>query len=76
MSMLKDAVRGVVKFFSDQRGYGFILPEDGTKEVFVHFSTIEDEERYKSLKEGDPVEYELTQTERGPATKKVRRIRS
>src|SRR6266849_4843277 len=51
---------GIVKWFNSEKGYGFITPEDGTKDVFVHFSGIEGE-GYKSLNEGQKVEYAVTQ---------------
>jgi CspA family cold shock protein len=53
--------RGKVKWFSNQKGYGFITPESGA-DVFVHFSAIK-ADGYKSLKEGDEVEFEV---EKGP----------
>jgi CspA family cold shock protein len=54
--------RGTVKWFSDSKGYGFITPEDGGPDVFVHFSGIEGA-GFKTLAEGDVVEFE---TEQGP----------
>ena len=49
---------GTVKWFNAEKGYGFITPEDGSKDLFVHFSGIQGE-GYKSLNEGQKVEYEL-----------------
>ena len=60
---------GTVKWFNDDKGYGFITPEDGSKDVFVHHSAITGE-GFKSLAEGAKVEYEV---EQGP---KVRRRRA
>ena len=54
--------KGTVKWFSDSKGYGFITPEDGGPDVFVHFSGIEGA-GFKTLAEGDVVEFE---TEQGP----------
>jgi CspA family cold shock protein len=54
--------KGTVKWFSDSKGYGFITPEDGGPDVFVHFSGIEGV-GFKTLAEGDVVEFE---TEQGP----------
>lgn len=61
---------GVVKWFSRLKGYGFINPDDGSQEVFVHYSAI-DGEGYRNLYEGDRVEYELIDRGRGPQAQKV-----
>jgi len=55
---------GTVKWFSDQKGYGFIVPDDGGKDIFVHHSGI-DGAGFKSLKEGDKVKYEVSQSAKG-----------
>jgi len=65
-------VRGKVKWFDAQKGYGFIERE-GQKDVFVHFSVIQ-EQGYKSLADGEEVEYELADTDRGPQARNVRRL--
>ncbi|MDD3345517.1 MAG: cold shock domain-containing protein [Candidatus Omnitrophica bacterium] len=56
-------VKGSVKWFSDQKGYGFITPENGN-DVFVHHSSIQGE-GYKSLAEGQQVEFEITKGPKG-----------
>lgn len=56
--------RGTVKWFNDQKGYGFITPEDGGKDIFVHFSSIIGE-GYKSIAEGQLVEFEIGQGPKG-----------
>ena len=57
--------RGTVKWFNDQKGYGFITPEDGSKDVFVHHSAIQGE-GFKSLREGQSVEFQVSQGPKGP----------
>ena len=64
--------RGTVKWFNDQKGYGFIAPESG-QDVFVHFSEIQGE-GYRSLQEGQEVEFEITQGPKGAQATNVRKI--
>jgi cold shock protein len=61
---------GTVKWFNSEKGYGFITPADGGKDLFVHFSSIQGE-GYKSLPEGANVEYEAQQGEKGPQAANV-----
>lgn len=60
---------GIVKWFNDRKGYGFISQEEGD-DVFVHFSSI-NAEGYKTLTEGDHVEFDIEQSDRGPEAKNV-----
>ena len=64
---------GTVKWFSDEKGYGFITPDDGSKDLFVHHSGIAGD-GYKSLAEGAKVEYEEEQGPKGPNATNVRII--
>ena len=61
---------GAVKWFNGEKGFGFITREDGEKDVFVHHSGI-NASGFKSLKEGDKVEFEVVQGQKGPAAQDV-----
>jgi len=63
--------QGIVKWFNDRKGYGFISQEDGN-DVFVHFSSI-DAPGYKTLSEGDNVDFEIEESDRGPEAKNVKK---
>lgn len=64
---------GRVKWFNDSKGFGFITPEDGQKDCFVHHSAIQGN-GFKSLAEGDRVEFEVVQGKKGPAAENVVKI--
>ena len=64
--------KGVVKWFNDKKGYGFIEHEDG-RDLFVHFSSI-NMEGFKTLTEGDQVTFDVEENERGPVAKNVRKV--
>lgn len=61
---------GTVKWFSDQKGYGFITPSDGGADVFVHFTGIAGD-GFKTLAEGATVEFEVTEGQKGPQASNV-----
>jgi len=63
--------QGIVKWFNDRKGYGFISQEE-SNDVFVHFSSIEST-GYKTLSEGDRVEFDIEESDRGPEAKNVKK---
>jgi len=65
--------RGSVKWFNDQKGFGFISLEDGSKDVFVHHTGIAGS-GFKSLTEGQVVEFDIVQGQKGPAAANVRPV--
>jgi CspA family cold shock protein len=63
-------ITGTVKWFNDAKGFGFITPQDGSKDCFVHHTAIQGN-GFKSLSEGDKVEFEVVQGQKGPAAQNV-----
>ena len=64
---------GTVKWFNDSKGFGFITPEDGQKDCFVHHTAIQ-AEGFKSLSEGERVEFDIVQGDKGPAAANVTKL--
>ena len=71
--VLQQMPTGVVKWFSDEKGFGFITPDDGGQDAFVHFSAIQGD-GFRTLAEGAKVEYELGESPKGPQATDVRLI--
>jgi len=67
-----DRIKGTVRWFNNAKGYGF-LGQEGGPDIFVHFSAIASD-GYKSLQEGEPVEFEVVQGAKGPQAANVRKI--
>jgi CspA family cold shock protein len=69
----RSMAQGTVKWFNAEKGFGFIAPDDGGADVFVHFSAI-NADGYRSLDENQRVEFEITQGQKGPQAEGVRPI--
>ncbi len=67
---MSNKMTGTVKFFNAEKGFGFISPADGSKDVFVHFSAIQSTS-FKTLNEGQRVEFTIEQGQKGPAAANV-----
>jgi CspA family cold shock protein len=65
--------RGTVKWFSEEKGYGFVSPDEGSADLFVHYTAIEGE-GYRSLEEGERISYEPTRGRKGEQAVDVRRV--
>lgn len=66
---------GTVKWFNEAKGFGFITPDDGGRDIFVHYTAIQTE-GFRTLAEGEKVEYDVVQRQKGPAAENVTRISS
>ena len=67
---MSKTMEGTVKWFNDAKGFGFLTPDEGEKDLFVHMSEIQ-MEGFKTLKEGQKVEFEQGETDKGPCAKNV-----
>jgi CspA family cold shock protein len=67
-------VTGTVKWFNDAKGYGFITPENGSKDCFVHHTAIK-AEGFRSLTEGERVEFDIVDGAKGPAAENVMKVK-
>ena len=65
-------MKGKVKWFNDQKGYGFITPEDGSRDLFVHHSAILSD-GFRTLAENQEVEFEIVQSDKGPKATNVKK---
>lgn len=65
--------QGVVKWFNDGKGYGFITPDESEKDCFVHYSAIQ-ADGFRSLKEGERVEFDVVSGDKGPAAENVTKV--
>jgi CspA family cold shock protein len=67
------AQQGTVKWFNQEKGYGFIIPDEGGEDLFVHYSAIEGG-GFRSLEEGEKVSYEVGQGRKGPQAQNVSKV--
>jgi CspA family cold shock protein len=67
-------VTGTVKWFNDAKGYGFITPENGSKDCFVHHTAIK-ADGFRSLSEGERVEFDIVEGAKGPAAENVTKLK-
>jgi CspA family cold shock protein len=64
---------GIVKWFNSEKGYGFIAPDDGSADVFAHYSAIQSQ-GFRSLEENQKVEFDVTQGPKGPQAENIRPV--
>ena len=70
---MSERMRGVVKWFSNEKGYGFITPENGSSDIFVHYTAIQDK-GYRTLAEGTQVEFEVVEGPKGKQASSVAKV--
>jgi CspA family cold shock protein len=70
---MSERIRGVVKWFSPEKGYGFITPENGTPDIFVHYTAIQGA-GYRTLDEGSKVEFEVVEGPKGKQSSTVMKV--
>ncbi len=73
---MTDRITGTVKWFNATKGYGFIAPDGGQEDVFVHYSAIQSDSSYRTLNEGDRVEFSIEQSPKGPQATNVTKVYS
>jgi CspA family cold shock protein len=71
---MTDRITGTVKWFNATKGYGFIAPDGGQEDVFVHYSAIQSDSSYRTLNEGDRVEFSIEQSPKGPQATNVTKV--
>ena len=70
---MAERITGVIKWFNNEKGYGFATPDDGSKDVFVHYSAIQSD-GYRSLNEGERIEFSVEMGDKGPKAVEVTKI--
>lgn len=70
---MSERLTGIVKFFNNEKGFGFIAPDNGQRDIFVHYSSIQST-GFRSLNEGDRVEFTLADSDKGPRAADVTKI--
>ena len=70
---MAERITGVIKWFNNEKGYGFATPDDGSKDVFVHYSAIQSD-GYRSLNEGERIEFSVEMGDKGPKAVEVTKL--